>query len=81
LKHIPVIVMTSSHAEEDIAAVYALNANSYITKPGDLRGFVRVIEAIKNFWFETATLPDVFRPSPDLFRVQQLKRRLATQPV
>lgn len=63
LKQIPVIVMTSSPAEDDIAAVYALNANCYITKPTDLRGFVRAVESIENFWFHTATLPEGFRMS------------------
>ncbi|MGH9620517.1 MAG: response regulator [Bryobacteraceae bacterium] len=58
LKQIPVIVMTSSQSAQDIADVYALNANSYIAKPADLGGFIHTIEAIKEFWFQTATLPD-----------------------
>lgn len=68
LKQIPVIVMTSSRAEQDVADVYALNANSYIAKPADLGGFIRTIEAIKDFWFLTATLPDgsVFRSAQKL---------------
>jgi chemotaxis family two-component system response regulator Rcp1 len=69
LKQIPVIVMTSSRSDEDIADAYALNANSYITKPGNLREFVRVIRSIENFWFLTATLPEGFRASPKLFSV------------
>ncbi len=59
LKHIPVLVMTSSKADEDIAQAYALNANCYITKPGDLEEYLSVIRAIEDFWFLTATLPDV----------------------
>lgn len=58
LKQIPVLVMTSSKADEDVAAAYSLNANCYITKPGDLAEYVKVVRAIENFWFFTAVLPD-----------------------
>lgn len=58
LKQIPVLVMTSSRSDDDIAQAYALNANCYITKPGDLQQYVNVVRAIENFWFMTATLPD-----------------------
>ena len=61
LKQIPILVMTSSRADEDIAAVYALNANCYITKPADLLEYVNVVRAIEDFWFVTATLPDSTR--------------------
>ncbi len=61
LKHIPVLVMTSSKADEDIAQAYALNANCYITKPGDLDEYLSVIRAIEDFWFLTATLPDALQ--------------------
>lgn len=61
LKQIPVLVMTSSRADEDISQAYALNANCYITKPADLRDYVNVVRAIEDFWFITATLPDSFR--------------------
>lgn len=61
LKQIPVLVMTSSRADEDIAQAYALNANCYITKPGDLHEYLSVIRAIEDFWFLTATLPDALR--------------------
>jgi two-component system, chemotaxis family, response regulator Rcp1 len=64
LKQIPVLVMTSSCADEDIQQAYALNANCYITKPGDLQEFVTVIHAIEDFWFLTATLPGMFRETP-----------------
>jgi len=60
LKRIPVLVMTSSHSDEDIAAAYSLNANCYITKPGDLQEYVHVVRAIEEFWFLTATLPDAY---------------------
>jgi two-component system, chemotaxis family, response regulator Rcp1 len=61
LKQIPVLVMTSSRADEDISQAYALNANCYITKPGDLNEYIHVVRAIEAFWFMTATLPDTFR--------------------
>jgi chemotaxis family two-component system response regulator Rcp1 len=58
LKQIPVVVMTSSKADEDINGAYSLNANCYIAKPNDLIEYVNVIRAIEDFWFCTATLPD-----------------------
>src|SRR5581483_2726933 len=58
LRQIPVLVMTSSRADEDISQAYSLNANCYITKPGDLQEYVNVIRAIEDFWFLTATLPE-----------------------
>jgi two-component system, chemotaxis family, response regulator Rcp1 len=61
LKQIPVLVMTGSHADEDVAQAYALNANCYITKPGDLNEYLSVVRAIEDFWFFTATLPDAFQ--------------------
>lgn len=63
LKQIPVLVMTSSRADEDIEQAYRLNANCYITKPGDLTEYVNVVRAIEDFWFLTATLPDGFHPA------------------
>lgn len=58
LKHIPVLVMTSSHDEQDISAAYELNANCYIRKPMNLPDYERVIHAIEEFWFTTVTLPE-----------------------
>lgn len=58
LKQIPVLIMTSSRADEDIFQAYELNANCYITKPTDLQEYVHVVRAIEDFWFLTATLPD-----------------------
>ncbi len=63
LKQIPVLVMTSSRADEDINSAYSLNANCYITKPADLNEYVNIIRAIEDFWFFTATLPDSLHPS------------------
>ncbi|MBV9404569.1 MAG: response regulator [Acidobacteriaceae bacterium] len=64
LKQIPVLVMTSSRSDEDVAEAYSLNANCYIAKPGDLNEYVSVVRAIEEFWFMTATLPDTFRFPP-----------------
>lgn len=49
LKRIPVVVMTSSSAEDDISASYQLNAHSYITKPSSLDGYTDIVHAIENF--------------------------------
>ena len=57
LKHIPVIVLTTSYAEEDITRSYALHANCYVTKPLDLDQFINVVRAIENFWFSIVKLP------------------------
>jgi CheY-like chemotaxis protein len=54
---IPVIVLTTSRAESDIAACYGLHANSYITKPVDLGEFERVVEDIRRYWFDRVQLP------------------------
>jgi two-component system, chemotaxis family, response regulator Rcp1 len=57
LKRIPVLVMTTSRAEQDVQKAYALNANCYITKPLDLDDFLRTVRSIEEFWMRTATLP------------------------
>ena len=57
LKSIPVVILTSSQAEEDIAATYDLNANCYITKPVDLDEFVKVVRSIDDFWLSVVKLP------------------------
>jgi two-component system, chemotaxis family, response regulator Rcp1 len=64
LKQIPVLVMTSSRSDDDVAQVYSLNGNCYITKPGDLHEYVHVVRAIEEFWLLTATLPDSLRTAP-----------------
>ena len=63
LKQIPVLIMTSSKSDEDIAQAYELNANCYITKPADLAEYINVVRAIEEFWFFTVTLPDAFHLS------------------
>lgn len=57
LRRIPVIVLTTSSAQEDIQRAYDTHANCYITKPVDFEQFVRVIQAIENFWLTVVQLP------------------------
>lgn len=57
LRRIPVVVLTSSKAEQDILASYDLQANCYVTKPLDLDGFVEVVQSIEHFWFSIVALP------------------------
>lgn len=57
LKRIPVVVLTTSHADEDILKSYNLNANCYITKPVDLDQFLKVVKSIESFWLEVVILP------------------------
>lgn len=56
-KSIPVVVLTTSKARDDIAKAYASHANCYITKPVDFQVFVEVIKSLDEFWFGFATLP------------------------
>ena len=58
LKTIPVVILTTSQAEDDIAGAYSLHANCYITKPVEFAQFIRVVRAIEEFWFTIVTLPD-----------------------
>lgn len=57
LKRIPVVVLTTSQAEEDILKAYSLAANCYITKPVDFDQFVKIVQSIENFWFAIVKLP------------------------
>jgi chemotaxis family two-component system response regulator Rcp1 len=57
LRRIPVIVLTTSSAEQDILRMYDLHANCYITKPVDLDQFTSVVRAIEAFWFTIVKLP------------------------
>ena len=57
LKNIPVVVLTTSGAEQDIVKAYDLHANCYITKPVDLDQFIRVIRSIEDFWLTIVKLP------------------------
>ena len=57
LKRIPVVVLTTSRAEEDVLRVYNLNANCYITKPVDFDQFIKVVSAVEDFWLTIVRLP------------------------
>ncbi len=57
LKRIPVVILTSSKAEQDIIRSYNLHANCYITKPVDLEQFLTVVQSIENFWLTVVMLP------------------------
>jgi two-component system, chemotaxis family, response regulator Rcp1 len=57
LRQIPVVILTTSKAEEDILKTYDLHANCYITKPVDLEKFIEVISAIEDFWLSIVKLP------------------------
>ncbi len=57
LKRIPVVVLTSSQAEEDILKTYELQASAYVTKPVDLAGFGKIVKAIEGFWFSVVRFP------------------------
>lgn len=59
LKMIPVVVLTTSKAEEDVLKAYGQHANCYITKPVDFLEFASVIKSIERFWFAVVTLPVV----------------------
>lgn len=57
LRRIPVVVLTTSRAEEDIVKSYDLHANCFITKPVDLGQFLGVVRSIEDFWLEVVKLP------------------------
>ena len=57
LKSIPVVILTSSQAEEDVVKAYTLMANAYIKKPVDLDGFGKVVQGIEGFWFSVVVFP------------------------
>jgi CheY-like chemotaxis protein len=57
LRRIPVVVLTTSSAEEDILKIYDLHANCYITKPVDLEQFMGVVKSIEDFWVSVVKLP------------------------
>ncbi len=57
LKRIPVVILTSSEAEQDIIRSYNLHANCYVTKPVDLDQFITVVKSIEHFWLKVVKLP------------------------
>jgi chemotaxis family two-component system response regulator Rcp1 len=58
LKRIPVVIVTTSKAEEDILKTYNLHANCYVTKPLDLDQFIAVVQSIEQFWLTIVKLPN-----------------------
>ena len=58
LKRIPVVILTTSRAEEDVLKTYNLHANCYIAKPIDLSQFMKVVKSIEDFWLSIVVLPD-----------------------
>jgi len=61
LRRIPVVVLTTSRAEEDILRSYDLHANCFVTKPVDFEQFEKVVRAISDFWFEIVKLPPAIK--------------------
>ena len=57
LRVIPVIVLTTSHAEQDVLDAYGMHANCYIVKPIGFENFVQAVQSIQRFWFSVVTLP------------------------
>ncbi|HYS28597.1 MAG TPA: response regulator [Candidatus Limnocylindria bacterium] len=57
LRRIPVVILTTSRAEADIARAYDLHANAYVTKPLDIEQFITVVQSIEDFWLTTVRLP------------------------
>jgi CheY-like chemotaxis protein len=61
LKRIPIVILTTSSAEEDILRAYDLHANCYITKPVDFDQFMKVVQSIESFWLTIVCLPGDFQ--------------------
>jgi len=57
LKRIPVVILTTSKAEQDIVKTYNLHANCYVTKPVDLEQFISVVRSVQHFWLSVVKLP------------------------
>lgn len=57
LTNLPVVILTTSRAEEDVVRSYELRANAYVGKPIGLSGFTQVLEALEGFWFTVVTMP------------------------
>ena len=63
LRTIPVVVLTTSRAEQDVLRAYNLHANCYITKPVDFEQFLDVVRSIESFWLFVVTLPPNGQPT------------------
>lgn len=62
LRRIPVVILTTSEAEQDVVQTYDLHANCYITKPVDLNEFIDVVQSIEMFWLTLVELPPEKEP-------------------
>ena len=58
LRHIPVVVLTSSNLDEDVLSAYRAHAAAFVTKPVGLDGFLKVVQAVEGFWIEVVTFPN-----------------------
>ena len=66
LRHIPVVVLTTSKAEEDISRTYSLGVNSFISKPASFKSFVEIMKHLGQYWFEIVELPRGLTAAPQL---------------
>lgn len=57
LRRMPVVILSSSTSPEDVERAYSGCANAYVAKPSSLTGYLEALDAIEQFWFDTATLP------------------------
>lgn len=62
LKHLPIVVLTSSKAEEDVLRSYKLRCSSYLVKPINFEGFAKMIQSLSDYWFTLVTLPPNKQP-------------------
>ena len=62
LRHLPVVVFTTSSAPEDVKRAYALQANSYVSKPATLDEFLNLMALLGAYWFGAASLPRTYQP-------------------
>jgi CheY-like chemotaxis protein len=62
LRHLPVVVLTTSYEAKDVEQMYSLRCNSYITKPIDFNNFVQAISQLAGYWLTLVVLPDPSRP-------------------
>jgi CheY-like chemotaxis protein len=63
LRHLPVVVLTTSYEAADIHKMYGLRCNSYITKPVDFEKFIKVIGQMAGYWLAVVVLPDAAKPA------------------
>jgi CheY-like chemotaxis protein len=57
LRHIPIVVLTTSKLEEDVSRLYDIGVNSFVCKPANFEGLLRLVRKVREFWLRTAELP------------------------